>query len=355
MGALKAGDWQDEPATHNSKLPVVKSDEIQRIFKLLGFILISRRASCILQKCSKASHFIAVHSANMILVARACLSTNFRELQTMDLGSYAPRSTNLKVLCFLAANTILFCANPQATAQSAYLRGKALVDQHKFEQAIPLLTQSIGEKTKIVNSYYKRGIAYEGIGDSENAERDFRMCLKLEPGSEDPHRRLAEIYHKDGHLDVAENEYSEALKINPASASVYYDRGLVRADRGNHKAAIADYYDAIKLDPTKDRIYKSRALSYSKINQFDKAIADYSKYLELQPDNYNAKGDRAECYVGAHRYAEALTQYSELIRLQPHNAKGYVARANLYKKMGKNDLAEKDLKAATAEGENFQL
>jgi tetratricopeptide (TPR) repeat protein len=273
----------------------------------------------------------------------------------MHLGTYAPRSTYLRVLCFLAANTILFCANPQATAQSAYARGEALVDQRKFAQAIPLLTQSIDEKTKIFNSYYNRGIAYEGIGDSENAVRDFRMCLKLEPGSEDPHRRLAEIYHKDGHLDAAENEDSEALKINSASASVYYDRGLVRADQGNHQAAISDYSDAIKLNPTKDRIYKSRALSYSKINQFDKAIADYSKSLELQPDNYNARVARAECFVGAHRYAEALTQYSELIRLKPHNTKAYVARASLYKKMGKNDLAEKDLKAATAEGENFQL
>jgi regulator of sirC expression with transglutaminase-like and TPR domain len=48
-------------------------------------------------------------------------------------------------------------------------------------------------------------------------------------------------------------------------------------------------------------------------------------------------------------------KYTELLKLFPHDARGYTARANVYKKLGKNELAEKDLKAASTEGENFSF
>jgi TonB family protein len=146
--------------------------------------------------------------------------------------------------------------------------------------------------------------------------------------------------------DCALNACSEAVRLDPKSADAYYCRATMYRDKGERDNAIADMNEAINLKPDNAAYYGLRALVYADTNAYDKALADMLKKIELLKSeathyDYNSRGD---FYFELGKYDDALKDYSEAIRLKPDYQYHYADRANVYEKLGKNDLAAADKK-----------
>ncbi|MDR2152040.1 MAG: tetratricopeptide repeat protein, partial [Helicobacteraceae bacterium] len=53
---------------------------------------------------------------------------------------------------------------------ATYNRGKAAYKQDDFQEAIKQYTQAIDLDPSYANAYVSRGVAYEGLGEAQNAE-----------------------------------------------------------------------------------------------------------------------------------------------------------------------------------------
>ncbi len=111
-------------------------------------------------------------------------------------------------------------------------------------------------------AYYKRGKAYDAIGQFEKALTD----------------------------------YNKVIAVEPFRADAYYTRGILFDKMGNFIAAIQDYSQAITLnqygassDIGRERYFLFRGVTYMKLNQYEPAVADLKRACDL--------GNREGCKI----------------------------------------------------------
>lgn len=119
-------------------------------------------------------------------------------------------------------------------------------------------------------------------------------------------------------------------------------RARTYSDLGQLDKSLADIEKAIALEPTACR-YKAKGEIYQQQKQDSLAVPCFKKALELAPTDYWSCRDLAACYTSLKMYPEALKECNRLVQLRPGEPNSYALRAKVYEKLGKSDLAKKDL------------
>jgi tetratricopeptide (TPR) repeat protein len=111
------------------------------------------------------------------------------------------------------------------------------------------LWEDVLKKYPTSRAYANLGLAYEEAGNIEEAERQYRNALELEPGYFIALNNLAANYVLLGRLDEAIELYGRALRAKPGNAVIH--AGLARAYRyrGQVRESIYEYRRALELDP----------------------------------------------------------------------------------------------------------
>ncbi len=100
-----------------------------------------------------------------------------------------------------------------AKLQSLYEEQMEIVRKVGYLREIDTSTQAIRITPYDPDAYYKRGISYQALGDTQGSIGDF----------------------------------TEVIKLNSSHASAYYSRGLAHIELGNKKRAVQDLREAAKL------------------------------------------------------------------------------------------------------------
>ena len=79
---------------------------------------------------------------------------------------------------------------------------------------------------------------------------------------------------------------------------------------------------------------------------YDKAWEDYKQLQYWLPDNLSVRLGIAMLYQKEKRYDESMMVLSAMIEQNPHIAELYIARSNLERERGHNELAMMDLEKA---------
>jgi tetratricopeptide (TPR) repeat protein len=252
----------------------------------------------------------------------------------VNAGAYATNSAQL------AVGTALLAQHKSEEAAAIFHRmleqdpndglvweayGRALDEANQSKKAIAALTQAITLGRKESNVYHYRGLAYAHGGNFPSAITDYNSALKTGmPGWSD--------YQKaDLHTDRADAEF--ALR--------------------QFDAAVKDYSSALTLQPaatsTGDRISR-RARCYASLGKLKEAIDDMNKCVQVRIKTHSHVAGaylyRAELYTQAKDYDKAILDYTTALSLDPGHSAVIRQRAKVYELMGKQDLANKDKKAA---------
>ena len=166
-------------------------------------------------------------------------------------------------------------------------------------------------------------------------------------------RKHAEIYSGDKagmkFDDCALGALNEAIRLDPNNVWALSFRGYALQQKGDLDSALKDLDKAIQIEPNKADAYYFRAGIYDEKGSLVKAIEDMTKAIENTPKDdpreyyYEA---RADYYLKKGDCDDAVRDYTEAIRLKPDYQYSYSQRAEAYRKLGKNDLAEADEKKA---------
>ena len=149
------------------------------------------------------------------------------------------------------------------TSKSIIENAIQLYEIKKYQEAIPLLTQSINAQPQNVNLWYYRSQAYFHLEKYPEAIRDITKAINLKPDESLYWHTRAEVFDAQKRYAKAIADYNHTL---PAALSFGEMAG--------------DYDQAIY-------ILTKRAEAYQKLGQCDKANADFKRACGLRGSKYS--------------------------------------------------------------------
>ncbi len=188
---------------------------------------------------------------------------------------------------------------------------------------------------------------YRAQADFERAEHFYTQTLTLQPQEASLHLALADFYRSRGRLAEASSHYEQAVDLEPSNPDVYLALGGAYQLDGHTLSATVAYSQALALAPTLEDAYTSLAELYQSQTRWDAAQAVYEQGLKVVPTSGRLLSQYSAFQLQRGDDEQALTLLDWAVQLAP-GPETWIARANLYQKLGRVADAESDLQAASA-------
>jgi tetratricopeptide (TPR) repeat protein len=138
---------------------------------------------------------------------------------------------------------------------------------------------------KTSTEYLISGNEYFKAGDYQNAEKDYRTALKLDPSSATAQNNLGVILNEEGRYDEAIEVLREAIHADSKNAIAHYVLARSLTKKGLFDDAIIEAQLATELDKTEPAAYKALAEAALAKGAADVAINAYRCSVRLDPEN----------------------------------------------------------------------
>ncbi len=221
--------------------------------------------------------------------------------------------------------------------------------------------------------YFERAIvedpgyapAYAGLSDSYSLDVDYRSipvhesyqrakeyarkALSLDESVPTAHASLAwAVFIYDWHWEEAEREFRRAIELNPRYASAHQWFAFLLAARGQLDAAMLEAHTALELDPASVSIRRAVGWVYYYARRYDRAREHLSRAIEMNPmavESYRMLGS-AMALQGDVADAERVLR--EALALEGAAAYSQATLGWLLARSGRRDEAEATLRKLEA-------
>lgn len=216
---------------------------------------------------------------------------------------------------------------PSSPAQPLIRQGDYHRAHGDIDKALALYTQAIKFDPKAAGAFIGRAQVWEEFGKMDKALADFTTaCKSGPPFNLTAARYRGDLYQSLHRFQEAINDYSVVLSVAPTDG-LFLNRASCYLKMNNPAMAVKDFDKAISMGGNRSSTYEKRGDAYLALNQNAKALADYNLTLKLDPDGSNSKDSHEHLHK---------------------------SKAEIYKRMGKLDLAKKETAAAKA-GRNANI
>ncbi|POY39269.1 hypothetical protein C3K47_01880 [Solitalea longa] len=228
-----------------------------------------------------------------------------------------------------------------------------------------VLTSSDSARVKY---YYLSGLREKTLGETNNAIRNFLLCLDIDNTNEAAYYELALAYQALEQNESALIAINKAIQYNKEQVWYYQLKASLQQQLDMFSKAADTYSVLIGLKPQSEEFYYSQANALIFADRIDEALVLYTKIerrfgysddLILQRQRvYLKKGDlqsavremeglikrypdevryylmAAELYESNNFYDKALEKYQQAMRIAPDNGYLHLALADYYKIKG---------------------
>jgi len=150
--------------------------------------------------------------------------------------------------------------------------------------------------------------------------KEFISRVRPWPGNPRSHYLLACNYLRAGKSDDAVREFRKTILIDPLSAEAYNGLGMAHDQKGEYEKAAEFYRTAIKINPGLPYLHNNLGYSYTLQGKYELAIESFTRAIAL-----NVKGQTARNNMAL---AHALAGRSDLdLREKPAETAGDVLPA----------------------------
>ena len=161
-----------------------------------------------------------------------------------------------------------------------------------------------------------RGIELADRGWLEEAEKEFRRAIELDPDCPHAYDNLGTVLVERGERFAALVNYVKAVEVDPnnSTARHYLASFLCTAGR---ELAISEFRRALELDPRLTDAHLNLGLALAEAGQHDDALAELESAHALAPDDHHVRHELACLLIDARRYPEAIGHLKQLQRNDP--------------------------------------
>lgn len=225
-----------------------------------------------------------------------------------------------------------------------------LILTYIFSIILPIIIILIERKgitlTEVIYiSIYK---IYNKLGLEDKAKNVILKLVEKDKYSFYGHKLLAEVYEKEGNLEIATEEYIRASNIRPSEDKIQYkiaelfnktgkQNGAIKIlqellrkkpeweeatlllgdifqEQERFKEAVSIYLDAIQYHPENYDLYYNLGMVYTMLNDFQSAKEYYEKAAELNSLLYNAKYNLGQIALLYNELEEAEDYFIECLQ-----------------------------------------
>lgn len=150
-----------------------------------------------------------------------------------------------------------------------------------YEQAVDAYGKAVEADPDYADAYVGLGDALSAMGRFDEAIREYRRGLGIDPLNPRVHYSLARIlYTEKGLYHEAVEAYQRALGIEPGFVEAHIGLGDLYEEKGLYKEAIATYRKALALKPKHPGALYALALAYEKVSPKE-AVARWEEYIAV--------------------------------------------------------------------------
>ena len=185
-----------------------------------------------------------------------------------------------------------------------------------FERSIRTL-EEISDEKELAGNMNKLALLYEYVGRLDNAEKEFKDAIKINPDYAIAHYNLGILLDDLKRYDEAEKEYRKAIRINPDYADAYYNLGILLKDLKRFEEAEKEYREVIRINPNDGEARNNLGNLLSNLKRFEEAEKEYREVIRINPDYAKAHYNLGILLDDLKRFEEAEKEYREVIRINP--------------------------------------
>ena len=159
----------------------------------------------------------------------------------------------IRISTLAAALFGLLALSPPAQAQWNNDAEKCSKDEVTYRQKIHYCTLALSSgqlsQVNMANTYFNRGVAYDGHGELEKAVEDFSQAIALKPEDADFYLNRGVSYLELGEGEKGVADFDKAVELRPEDPGLRFNRGVLLEQLGRPDAAREDYVRAYALAP----------------------------------------------------------------------------------------------------------
>ncbi len=168
-------------------------------------------------------------------------------------------------------------------------------------------------------------------------------ALEIDERLAEAHVSLGAIYEYEWRWNDAEKEYRRAIELNPNYATGHQWYGEFSASTGKLEKAVQELMHAQTIDPLSLIINTSLAYSMYLSGMYDRSIEQFQKAIELDPDFVPAVAWSAFPHIQQQSFDRAIELTQKAITLTNGQAQYKLQLGYIYTLVGKKDDARKIL------------
>jgi serine/threonine protein kinase/Tfp pilus assembly protein PilF len=179
-------------------------------------------------------------------------------------------------------------ADTPKPAVEALNRGRELVKQQQFAEAVQAFTKVTDIRPNWPPGYVSRAGAYQHLEQFDAALRDYSRAIRLNPKLFNAYLGRAQCYLHQQQDDPALDDFNQAIALRPDAPLALVGRAGIYLRRKAYQQALADFNEAIRRSPDLANAYRGRANARRALGNERGAKADENRYKELSA----GKGDK---------------------------------------------------------------
>jgi len=197
-------------------------------------------------------------------------------------------------------------AKKRDAIQAKYTQAGTLTKEGKFDDALKLMSEIVGELPNCPECYVTIGAINERKKDTAAAEAAYKKAIELKPDMAAPYQALAGLYNAQQKFKEAGEMAAEAEKRAAAapgapaggsgSAESLYNRAVIAFNAADYKKAEETLSAAVKADPNhaeahflRGNVLVQLGVTSGDLTKFGEAAGEFETYLKLAPNGPNAE------------------------------------------------------------------
>lgn len=155
---------------------------------------------------------------------------------------------------------------------------------------------------------------YEKEGNLEIATEEYIRTSNIRPNEDKIQYKIAELFNKTGKQNGAVKILQELLRKKPEWEEATLLLGDIFQEQERFKEAVSVYLDAIQYHPENYDLYYNLGMVYTMLNDFQSAKEYYEKAAELNSLLYNAKYNLGQIALLYNELEEAEDYFMECLQ-----------------------------------------
>src|SRR5581483_10753487 len=195
-------------------------------------------------------------------------------------------------------------------------QGDAALRSEQIFNAIEAYSGAIALKPDSMLAHLRRGETYRRRRDLDNAARDFRLAVSIDPSAVRALEALGDVLYEQQWYGRAAEMYERRLKVDERAPAVALKLALARYRERNLEAALAAVAQTLRLDDRRAQAYYLRGLCLRDRNDPNGAAQAFERAVEHAPELIEAREELADLYAAAGRHADELEQLQLIASIQ---------------------------------------